>query len=365
MTTLLTFDELFPILAERNKEAHLIWGSLHVVAALLGVIGCAIVLSAMLRHKCDNVMLFFLSLLWADLIYCAVSALFGIYRFLTGRYLIGVTGCAIEGTLVVFGCSLSMSSLSAIALERYWMGVKGQFVTGLQAWKMMAVVVGLSAFLSLMPLFTGGITHLFGLFPSTVHCGIASWDKDLMGYIQFSMALAYIAVNSQILSYCYLQIYFVFRSKIRETSRGKRELQSSSHGRPGPATQLKRAIDEETEQARERQLFLKCFSITAIFVLFWFPYILRVIYEMATPNIIDGHLDGFLCVITLFNSTLNPFLLYFFDAFTKRAVNDMLGLKSWNQSLQSKSADASDVYQTHPSKPMSDSQQRSVSISHP
>jgi hypothetical protein len=93
---------------------------------------------------------------------------------------------------------------------------------------------------------------------------------------------------------------------------------------------LERLFPKRTKQ--ELQLLLRAIMITGGFIIFWTPYMLLIIVEVATGSPIPSGWDKFCCLCATSNSLFNQFSLYFFDSRIKSGVHELLGIKSGNAS---------------------------------
>ncbi|KAI8909161.1 hypothetical protein EDD86DRAFT_276066 [Gorgonomyces haynaldii] len=344
MATLRHFRELYPQFSEQNKVYHEIWGTLHLIAAIVGTIGCSIVIYTCLRRKVRNETLLFLNVMWADLLYCLGSTVFGSYQFATGKFLFEETGCVIEGTMVIMSCCLSMLTLSAIAIERYLIVVHGFNLSNNQMRTMMITILVVSVLISFWPIYTWSFPDSIGIYPTLILCTLSSWDKHPMTIAQLSLAFTIILGTSNILTFCYLQIYLKYHNTVRSLNEGLKEVEEPSiRTVSGQIQSTETSKIHSRRDKLERKVLIKCVTITAVFLICWVPYVFRLIYEIATEDVVSGHLDGFLCFICLFNSMLNPFLLYFFDGAIKSAVHELLGIKSIRTSEYGRSSQSHDL----------------------
>ncbi|KAI8909160.1 hypothetical protein EDD86DRAFT_150350 [Gorgonomyces haynaldii] len=328
MATIAELYDRYPTLLVENQLYHYVWGSLHLVAAIVGLIACSLVIFTSTRKSCDNETLLFLSVTWSDLCYCVSVVIFDSYQFATDTFLFGEVGCAFDATVVMLGCGLSMLSLAGIAVERYMIVLKSTTFTKAQVWNFIISVIILCFVFAFFPFYTGGWRHALGIFPSLLKCSIASWDAHLLTRITIGLAFLVICATCFLLIFCYMNLYLAYRNATRLYAKNLAELGNEAESQTShTAMNMNAMMHEKRRQDLERKIFIKCLTITVAFLVCWAPYVVRVAYEAIEGRVIVGHLDGFLCFISLFNAMLNPFLLYIFDPSIKRNIHDFFGFR--------------------------------------
>ncbi|KAI8909162.1 hypothetical protein EDD86DRAFT_150353 [Gorgonomyces haynaldii] len=334
MATLGQFDELFPVLEKQSRSVYAIWGPLILVASTCGVLGSTTVIVATLRHRCSNEMLLLLSLLWADFTACIIIFIGNGYHLATGTFFFGKIGCAIEAIVIIFGAVWSMMSLSAIALERYLIVVKGKLFTRTQVIQIICGILVYAAVITGFPYYTNHYMYLVGMFPSMCTCAVASWDKHTMNFVQMALIFVTVAGCCTVLAFCYYSIYLCYRKTMPKFSM----VSTIGDFKSAESQTSSQAKAKQKKDTLERKLFYKCLIITSTFVTCWSPYAVRVIYELCTDVIVDGHLDAFLIFITLSSSMANPFIVFTFDGTVNKNVKEMFGLMVPQSSFKSHSA---------------------------
>ncbi|KAI8906932.1 hypothetical protein EDD86DRAFT_57711 [Gorgonomyces haynaldii] len=291
---------------------------LHMVLGVIGLLFSLLIFVSSIGRTTSPSMILILTLTMADFMFCCAAVYFGIADTIAMRFSTGKIGCLVYANIVMISCYLSITTLGAITLERYNNVVRQKTLTRKGALQILAVLI-LTSFLFIMTPMLLGHYEVFALMPSHQVCAMVFWDRRAAPLSQAIIALVVILSCAGLMCYAYVVIVMTYfkHKKSRQTGSYKTDLGSQNKS-------MRTEEDEALELQFERRLLRKCIAISGLYIVCWTPYGIKGFIELFTERPIDPYWDSFCTILALLNSTLNPVLLYMFDARIKSNISDLL-----------------------------------------
>jgi hypothetical protein len=290
--------------------------------SLIGVTEISLTLYSSLFFKHSPHQMLVLSLCSADFFLC----LFGVFgvgaNLIRGQWAAGqdaLSWCLFISGLVVTTVIVSVGSYTFIALERYM--VIFHNLSGHEN-KTKLAIISFWIFAGLGGFYSSNDGQKASLLPSKIACGPSSLHSVLMNVV-----FAIFAISPFIMAYCY---YSIFKYYVRKQS------------------QYRQANEQEAlaSNPKERQLLYKLSSIAGSFLVLVVPFPLVKFYSLITNTPISSIADIVRTLLLVFNSIVNPVILYIYDPQIKYQLDSIFHIDAllWSTAEQ----DLAEEYDPNP-----------------
>jgi hypothetical protein len=315
------------IVAKISYQAFNIPGVIiHLILGFVGFFGGILVLVAQRNQKLTPDMKLVISLVCADIYFCSSVIVFDISNLAGGGWVFGATGCVVDGIIVMWSCFASVFTLLAITIERYRTVLLSKRVTNTQAHWMLVAIWGASLVIVFIPLVSNGFGTAYALNSGLLVCTFAWPEKLPAPVFMIALGLGTLLVATGVIVFVYTMIvlaYYEIQKKLKSSlnSGGISESQVADTS----STQLPVKKERYTDQ--EKKLIIKSAVLTGSFFFCWSPYVVKIVYEIATSKSIPPEWDIVCSMGALANSALNSYLLIFLDGRIKKGVFELFGSK--------------------------------------
>jgi hypothetical protein len=297
----------------------------HLILGFVGFFGGIAVLLAQRNQKLTPDMKLIISLVCADIYFCTSVIVYDIGNLAGGGWVFGGTGCVIDAMIVIGSCFASVFTLLAITIERFRTVLISQRVTNRQAHWMLVAIWVTSLCIVFIPVVSNGSGTAYGLNTGLLVCTIAWPEKLPAALLMTSLALGTLVIGTCLIAFVYTKIvlaYFDIQKKVAT---------SGGTATGGNGSQVLHSAAASTSKERysdqEKKLLIKSAVLTGSFFFCWTPYMVKILYEIATSTSIPPEWDIVCSMGALANSAMNSYLLMFLDARIKKGVFELFGSK--------------------------------------
>ena len=241
-----------------------------------------------------------LSVCCADFLLC--SFLLITHPFILAHYgfSLGRVGC-VASIFVVFGaCSISILTITSLAVERYLVTNHKIFVKPWQGviWVLLIWLFCIS--LISVPFVLGFSDDAFGMNRDGYFCMIEWYTRHEKTHWLIFCDVVFLIGAFILTAFCYYQVFRVYRQASLSSSR------------------------DDIGLVQKRILF-NCLTVTASFIFFWSVEVSYIAYEFFTKQPVSPEFAAAGSNLAAINAMINPFLLIIVD---QRLKKDMLRLLS-------------------------------------
>lgn len=333
----------------------------HACISSIGVFMTAFVSVAIIKSKQKKAQHYILiSLCAADLLFGVVAGEISVVDSAMSGFSTGYLGCVFDGILALTGCGVSMLSLVILSLDKY-VGIvcaqsKNPYLRKLKPLSVnQAIGVSLSVWVFIfgyacLPFAFGAEGYAYALQSSHLTCAWTWWDMKNPLVISGSVVTILVVVGGGILMglIYYNLVYYVisFHKKTATQiahAQGLQEVQVDDDAIAAPVEAGKNKVikreatpkqNSATTSPEEKRLIINGLLISICFAFCWFPYVIKVLAEMATQSPISPAMDALVVCICALNPIINPMILVYFDLRVQKAFLDMLAIKTTPRFLQ-------------------------------
>jgi hypothetical protein len=252
---------------------------------------------------CSMILLY--SLFIANTIICGYGLIFGLVNAIQRYWFFGVSGCIIASWISTFVCCVSIFLLSAMAIEKLITIKYQKTLSKSQVYYWIGAVVILALTISMMPYYTFTSDFTIALHPAKLNCNFTMWSFNIVTTVLILVFCGIISIAMAAMVYSYYQISTFFKSVLSK--------------------QMRAAIAD-----KEHEIVVKNVLISGSFIVFWSPYIIKVVYEVIAKIPVPAEIDATCVFLALLNSALNPVIVYFTDARIRRNIRGFLSLSVVN-----------------------------------
>ncbi|KAI9338437.1 hypothetical protein BDR26DRAFT_935180 [Obelidium mucronatum] len=235
-----------------------------------------------------------------------------------------VTICHVHGFFQIFGGSSSLLLCLGLTLLRYTIITHHYNPSKMVAPLYILIVYILSSFIASLPFLTGSYSQTYGLHPSKVYCCTQWNQRDVGSKIVIGINFATIIPPVTVIGYAYLRIYLemstsvtAFTDAVCSNKRssisgyGVAEEEDSSF----KASRASEAVTVVKKRAEEDQMKLLKESVAIVFpfVVGWTPYLILMVYETWTGELVSPLMDFLAIYFTVLNEAVNPIISVIFN----------------------------------------------------
>jgi hypothetical protein len=224
-----------------------------------------------------------LSVSVADILFFVTCIISSTWNEIAGGFALGETGCYVNYFFIVGPACISITTLGLVAWERYQIICRGNQLSEFQ----INAMIFLTWFYCLgkvsIPFLTNN-PQTIQLEPNAVCCNVRWYDRSVPSIILTLLCIAMVTTAYSIAAFSYYNVYLTYKNTV-----GKKK------------------------QDNQRIIFEKCVVITLNLLVFWTPYYLKIIFEIATGTSAGatwasiGNISGLLC------SFFNPIIMGKYD----------------------------------------------------
>ncbi|KAJ3259641.1 hypothetical protein HDU77_001741 [Chytriomyces hyalinus] len=250
--------------------------------------------------------------------------------------------CQIQGALIIFSATLSMSICAGLTLFRYLVIVCSMNIT-----KQFTVVYFIGAIffsiaVSVLPFLLGSQIDSYVLQPTGVHCALA-WNSREPRTLAVAIIFPIIILSALCgIIYAYIRIYLTVSSDVaalRSSGVASAKRFKSNSGNTGSHTasftveitqeedkarfSLRRnnAAAVDPERAKQMSLLVQSIVVVGVFVLGWGPYFLFIMVELVLgPVSVSTDYEFASEFFVGFGEVLNPVAVLLFDVEIRKNV---------------------------------------------
>ncbi|KAJ3270749.1 hypothetical protein HDV01_007441 [Terramyces sp. JEL0728] len=306
---------------------------LHTMLGILGCIGVLIVLVATIPKKNNASTSLLISLCFADLIFCISTTIFGSKDLSAGGWSTGRVGC----------CFASVFCIIAITLERYRAVLQGRHLDSSEVRFWICAIWISSILIATFPLYTSSQEYALALHPGKVICAVAWWDRSPMTIVMITISLVTLALSVSFIVYAYVLKFLSSQAAVHSSEnlseikaaitdkksegKGQSTVRGSANTSSAHTPKVEKPEKiEKTSKDKERMLLIKSILISGTFIVCWTPYLMMILYSLATGVPAPSAWDSVSCVFAVTNSAINPLLLVTLDSRIRGYVFEMLGV---------------------------------------
>lgn len=244
-----------------------------------------------------------LSLVLSDLLFVMVSVPSALLVYAGGEILLSDTLCLMQGFLICWLSTTSVSNITVIGLARYWSIVHSAWFRGLKKYHLILLMLSawVYAFFVILPSVTGWGQIVFS---SRIGTCMMDWTFN-SNYAVFLLVFSYL-LPLVVISICYVRIFLVFWQ-----SRAKFTQQTSNK------------CSESLSRKSDFRLAVQLLILLLTYTLCWGPFLIvsalidrdgtmdRLVYDIVKPVL------GMSCM-------LNPMIYFFFNPGMREEARQIL-----------------------------------------
>jgi hypothetical protein len=303
----------------------------HLVLGIVGFFGGVVALLGLRNTPLSPHLKLVISLVAADLYFCMSVIVYDVGNIAAGGWVFGGIGCVVDAIIITSSCFASVLTLLAITFERYLTVIHSVELTDQQTRKLIFGIWGLSHSITLIPIVSGTWNTAYSLNASFLVCTISWAEWSPAPILMESLALLTLMSCLSMMVFGYTRIvlkYLEARGKLKSTKFGtttdEGTLKSANMGtsKGAPTTEASTVYTPEA-----KKLLIKTIILTLNYVFGWSPYLIKMLYEIATRNPIPYQWDIVCTMFALNNSALNSYLLMVLDPRIKNGVKQLFGIQ--------------------------------------
>jgi hypothetical protein len=300
----------------------------HLILGLIGFFGGLVVLLGLRNTSLSPHLKLVISLVAADLYFCLSVIIYDIGNIAAGGWVFGGIGCVVDAIIITSSCFASVLTLLAITFERYLTVIHSVELNDRQTYKLIFGIWALSHSITFIPIVSATWDTAYSLNASFLVCTISWAEWSPAPILMESLALLTLMSCLSMMVFGYTRIvlkYLEARGKLKSTQFGTTTDEGTKKSASvGPTQSISTTEAATTYSPEAKRLLMKTIILTLNYVFGWSPYLIKMLYEIATRNPIPYQWDIVCTMFALNNSALNSYLLMGLDPRIKDGVKQLV-----------------------------------------